>query len=132
MYAASQIRSGQMTVGGLISFLAGLMMLYKPLKDVTKVNMALQLALSSADRVFELIDSPTEIADKPDAVVLPPFAGEIRYEDVSFRYGDEPVLSNVDLTIRRGETVAIVGPSGAGKTTLGQPPAASLRSDRGA
>ena len=118
VYAASQIRAGQMTVGGLISFLAGLMMLYKPLKDVTKVNMALQLALSSADRVFELIDSPTEIADKPDAVLLPPFAREIRYENVSFRYGDEPVLSKVDLTIRRGETVAIVGPSGAGKTTL--------------
>lgn len=118
VYAASQIRSGQMTVGGLISFLAALMMLYKPLKDVTKVNMALQLALSSAERVFELIDSPTAIADKPDAVPLPPFAREIRYENVSFRYGDEPVLSNVDLTIRRGETVAIVGPSGAGKTTL--------------
>jgi subfamily B ATP-binding cassette protein MsbA len=94
------------------------MMLYKPLKDVTKVNMALQLALSSARRVFELIDSPTEIEDRPGAVALPPFAREIRYENVSFRYGDEPVLSNVDLTIRRGETVAIVGPSGAGKTTL--------------
>ena len=118
VYAASQIRSGHMTVGGLISFLAALMMLYKPLKDVTKVNMALQLALSSARRVFELIDSPTEIADKPDAVALPPFAREIRYENVSFRYGEEPVLTNVDLTIRRGETVAIVGPSGAGKTTL--------------
>ena len=118
VYAASQIRTGQMTVGGLISFLAALMILYKPLKDVTKVNMALQLALSSARRVFELIDSPTEIEDKPGAVALPPFAREIRYESVSFRYGDEPVLSNVDLTIRRGETVAIVGPSGAGKTTL--------------
>jgi len=118
VYAASQIRSGQMTVGGLISFLAGLMMLYKPLKDVTKVNMALQLALSSARRVFELIDAPAEIADKPDAVALGAFAREIRYENVSFHYGEDPVLSNVDLTIRRGETVAIVGPSGAGKTTL--------------
>jgi subfamily B ATP-binding cassette protein MsbA len=80
--------------------------------------MALQLALSSARRVFELIDSPAEIADKGGAVPLPPFAREIRYENVSFRYGEDPVLSNVDLTIRRGETVAIVGPSGAGKTTL--------------
>ena len=118
VYAASQIRTGGMTVGGLISFLAALMMLYKPLKDVTKVNMALQLAISSARRVFELIDSPAEIEDKAGAVELPPFAREIRYENVSFRYGEEPVLSNVDLTIRRGETVAIVGPSGAGKTTL--------------
>ena len=118
VYAAGQIRSGGMTVGGLVSFLAALMMLYKPLKDVTKVNMALQLALSSAQRVFELVDSKSEIAEKPDARPLPPFARSIRYENVSFRYGDEPVLENVDLTIRRGETVAIVGPSGAGKTTL--------------
>ncbi len=118
VYAAGQIRSGGMTVGGLVSFLAALMMLYKPLKDVTKVNMALQLALSSAQRVFELIDSKSEIPETPDARPLPAFSRSIRYESVSFRYGDEPVLENVDLTIRRGETVAIVGPSGAGKTTL--------------
>jgi ATP-binding cassette, subfamily B, bacterial MsbA len=118
VYAAGQIRSGGMTVGGLVSFLAALMMLYKPLKDVTKVNMALQLAISSARRVFELIDSRSEIPEKANAVRLAPFARQIRYENVSFGYGDEPVLQNVDLTIQRGETVAIVGPSGAGKTTL--------------
>jgi len=118
VYAAGQIRSGWMTVGGLVSFLAALMMLYKPLKDVTKVNMALQLALSSARRVFDLIDAPSEIVQKRDAVELPPFSRAIRYENVSFGYGDEPVLHGVDLTIQSGETVAIVGPSGAGKTTL--------------
>ncbi len=118
VYAAGQIRSGWMTVGGLVSFLAALMMLYKPLKDVTKVNMALQLALSSARRVFDLIDAPSEIVQKRGAVELPPFSRAIHYENVSFGYGDEPVLHGVDLTIQRGETVAIVGPSGAGKTTL--------------
>jgi subfamily B ATP-binding cassette protein MsbA len=119
VYAASVIAAGRMTVGGLISFLAALMMLYKPLKDVTKVNMALQLALSSARRIFELIDAPSDVAEKSNARDVPPFSGTIRYENVSFRYGeDETVLSDIDLTIRRGETVAIVGPSGAGKTTL--------------
>src|SRR5439155_2404221 len=93
-------------------------MLYKPLKDVTKTNMALQIALSSARRIFELVDSETEIADKPDAVDLGAFARAIRCESVSFRYREDWVLRNLDLTIRRGETVAIVGPSGAGKTTL--------------
>jgi len=117
-YAGGQIEQGRMTVGGLVSFLAAIMMLYKPLKDVTKTNMALQIALSSARRIFELVDSETEIADKPDAVDLGAFSRAIRYEDVSFRYGDDWVLRNLDLTIRRGETVAIVGPSGAGKTTL--------------
>jgi subfamily B ATP-binding cassette protein MsbA len=119
VYAAGVIRAGGMSVGGLISFLAALMMLYKPLKDVTKVNMALQLALSSARRIFELIDAPAEITEKPGAQALAPFANAIRYENVSFRYGNEEVvLTDIDLTIRRGETVAIVGPSGAGKTTL--------------
>jgi subfamily B ATP-binding cassette protein MsbA len=119
VYAAREIAAERMTVGGLVSFLAALMMLYKPLKDVTKVNMALQLALSSARRVFELIDSASEIVQKPDARELSSFSNAIRYENVSFRYGnEESVLHDIDLTIRRGETVAIVGPSGAGKTTL--------------
>ena len=118
VYAAGQIAGGVMTVGGLFSFLFALMMMYKPLKDVTRTNMALQLALSSAVRIFELIDGENEIAQKPGARELAPFSGELRFEGVSFRYASEPVLSGIDLAIRRGETVALVGPSGGGKTTL--------------
>ena len=117
-YAAGQIGQGRMSVGELISFLAAILMMYKPLKDVTKTNLALQLALSSASRIFELIDADNEIRERPGATALPPFASAIRYENVSFGYGDDPVFQGVDLEIRRGETVAIVGPSGAGKTTL--------------
>ena len=118
VYAAGLIASGAMTVGVLISFLAAVMMMYKPLKDVTRTNMALQLALSSAARIFEIIDGPNEIAQKPGARELAPFAGALRFERVSFRYGAEPVLHEIDLIIERGETVALVGPSGGGKTTL--------------
>jgi subfamily B ATP-binding cassette protein MsbA len=118
VYAAARIHAGAMTPGDLLTFLAALMMMYKPLKDITRINMAVQLALSSARRIFDLMDSESEIVEKPGAPDLPPFADAIRYENVSFAYSGEPVLRDVTLTIRRGETIALVGPSGAGKTTL--------------
>jgi len=118
VYAAAQIAASRMTVGGLISFLAALMMMYKPIKDITRTNLAIQLAVSSAKRIFELMDQVNEIVEKPDAAETPDFSERIRYEGVSFHYGEAPVLQGIDLAIRRGETVAIVGPSGAGKTTL--------------
>ena len=118
VYAASRIQAGQMRLGDLISFLTGLLLMYKPMKDITRINMAVQLALSSARRVFELMDSESEVVEKPGARELSPFSEALRYEEVSFAYDADPVLSGVTLTIRRGETVAIVGPSGAGKTTL--------------
>ncbi len=118
VYAAGQIRGGQMTVGGLVSFLAGVMMLYKPLKDVTRTNIVLQAALVAAARLFEVIDGENDIVEKPDARPLAPFSKSLRYEKVAFRYGSEDVLRDLDLEIARGETVALVGASGAGKTTL--------------
>jgi subfamily B ATP-binding cassette protein MsbA len=118
VYAAGRIRAGEMTVGGLISFLAAILMMYKPLKDVTRTNIVLQMALASAQRIFEVVDAENEIVERPGARELPRFSDRIAYEGVSFAYNREPVLSGVDLTIRRGETVALVGPSGAGKTTL--------------
>jgi subfamily B ATP-binding cassette protein MsbA len=107
-----------MTVGGIVSFLAALMMMYKPIKDITRTNLAIQLGLASARRIFEVVDRKSEIVEKPGAAVLAPFATSIRYEEVRFGYGGEPVLLGVSMEIRRGETVALVGPSGAGKTSL--------------
>jgi len=118
VYAATQIRAGALTVGGIISFLASLMMMYKPIKDIVRTNLAVQLGVSSARRVFEVMDCENDILERPGARALGPFADAIRYEKVSFGYAKEPVLRDIDLTIRLGETVAIVGPSGAGKTTL--------------
>ena len=117
-YAAGQIAQGRMTVGALISYLAAILMMYKPLKDVTRTNLAVQLALSSAARIFELVDADNEIREAADARPLPRSPNRSATKASSFRYGDDPVLRDVHLEIRRGETVAIVGPSGAGKTTL--------------
>ena len=108
-----------MTLGAFISFSVGLVMMYQPLKRVTRINLALQQALASARRLFEVLDEPVLVVDRPGATPLGPFENGIRFEGVSFAYpGGPDVLSNVDLAVPRGSVTALVGPSGAGKTTL--------------
>lgn len=118
-YAGKRIAAGTMTLGAFISFGVGLAMMYQPLKRVTRINLALQHALASARRLFEVLDAPVLVADRPGAVTLPPFRQEIRFERVTFAYpGGPSVLSDVDLVVPRGSVTALVGPSGSGKTTL--------------
>ena len=81
IYAAGQIRAGLMTVGGLMSFLAAILMMYKPLKDVTRTNIVLQMALASADRIFEVVDAENEIVEKPGARDLAPFSRRHRLRE---------------------------------------------------
>ena len=118
-YAASRISANRMTLGAFISFGVGLVLMYQPFKRATRINLALQTALASARRLFEILDAPNEIADAPAARKLPPFSREIRFAGVSFAYpGDAPVLHGIDLAVPKGSVTALVGPSGAGKTTL--------------
>jgi subfamily B ATP-binding cassette protein MsbA len=118
-YATTRIASGKMTLGTFISYGVGLAMMYQPFKRATRTNLALQQALASARRLFEVLDAPNEVMDRPDARPAAGFAREILFEDVSFAYGDgEPVLSGVDLALRHGSITALVGPSGGGKSTL--------------
>lgn len=118
VYAAQKIAAGTMTAGDFLSFLIALLTMYTPIKNVTKVNLSLQQAISSASRIFDLMDRINDITDRPGAAPLPPFREAIRFENVSFSYGDAEVLSDINLEVLRGQTVALVGPSGAGKTTL--------------
>lgn len=118
-YAGNRIEAGTMTLGAFISFGVGMVMMYQPFKRATRINLALQQALASARRVFEVLDAPVVVVDRPGARPLRPFEREIRFEAVSFAYpGGPDVLSKVDLVVPRGSVTALVGPSGAGKTTL--------------
>jgi subfamily B ATP-binding cassette protein MsbA len=118
VYAAQKISAGAMTAGDFLSFLIALLTIYTPIKNVTKVNLSLQQALAAAERLFELMDRSSDIREGPGARPLARFGDAIRFENVSFSYGQTEVLSGINLKIKRGETVALVGPSGVGKTTL--------------
>ena len=100
-------------------FVVALLSMMSPLKKLSNVNSIVQEGLAAADRVFGLLDTPAEIADRPGARPAAALGDALRFENVTFRYGDgPPVLDGVNLVLRRGETVALVGPSGAGKSTL--------------
>jgi subfamily B ATP-binding cassette protein MsbA len=117
-YAGFQIRAGEMTAPLLVQFTANLLLMYDPLKKLNKVNLVVQQARTGVRRVREVLDTPNAVVERPGATVLPGVREGIHFARVSFAYGDQPVLNEVDLHVRRGESVALVGPSGAGKTTL--------------
>jgi len=113
-----RVISGAMTVGDFFSFMTAMALLYDPMRGISKVNLVIQEGVVAARRVFEILDLKPEVTDAPDAEALPPFAREISYHNVSFRYSDEMVLKKINFAVQRGEKVALVGSSGAGKTTL--------------
>lgn len=118
-FGGLQVLKGTSTMGSFMSFLTALIMLYEPIKGVSKINSTIQSGLASATRIFGLLDIAPDIVEKKDAAILPPFTSFIEFQNVDFSYepGD-PVLHNVNLKVGRGEVLAVVGPSGGGKTTL--------------
>lgn len=119
-YGAEEVLAGNLTVGQLVMFLSYLGLFYTPINEIHSLNHMLQHALAASERVFEILDTKSEVEDRPG--VLRPverLQGAVEYRQVQFGYRqDGLVLSNVNLTVRPGERIALVGPSGAGKTSL--------------
>jgi subfamily B ATP-binding cassette protein MsbA len=117
-YGGSSVVGGGRTPGEFMAFMTAMFFMYQPFKSLTRTYTVLHQGLAGAERVFEILDEPPSIQDKPNAQMAPRFAKAIEFHDVSFAYGAKPVLSHINLTIRAGEVVALVGMSGAGKSTL--------------
>ena len=115
---AQRVLSGQMTLGVLLVFLAYLNKLYLPLRTLSKLTFNISRGQACGERVHDILTLVPEVADRVGSRWAPPFRGHIKFTDVSFAYGDDPVLRAVNLTIGAGETIAIVGPTGSGKSTL--------------
>ena len=109
---------GELTPGTFFSFMTALLMLYAPIRDLSKVNLEVQEGMAAAIRVFELLDTPLDVKEEEGAVPLPPISKGIEFQRVTFKYGKEAVLKEISLNVKVGEVIALVGMSGAGKTSL--------------
>ena len=118
-FGGRMVLAGSLDVGVLVAFALYIQRFFDPVRNLTMQYGSLQRAMASGARVFELLDVEPDFVDKPGAIEVDKVAGDVRYEGVGFRYEPEtPVLEGIDLHARAGETVALVGPTGAGKTTL--------------
>jgi subfamily B ATP-binding cassette protein MsbA len=119
-YGNREIVRGDLTTGEFASFMTALFLMYGPAKKLSRVNANIQQAMAASERIFEMLDTHTEVSEKPGAQALAPFRREIEFRDVTFGYEEGPgkILRGVSFTVHSGQMVAIVGRSGAGKTTL--------------
>ena len=117
-YGGWSVIAGGRTQGEFMAFMAAMFLMYGPFKGLSRTYTSVHAGLAGAERVFEILDEKPAITDKVNAKSAKPFAEEIEFENVSFAYADAPVLKEINLMIKAGQTVALVGMSGVGKSTL--------------
>lgn len=119
VYGGLLVSKGTLQVGVLVAFTLYINRFFDPIRDLSQQYTQLQRAAVAAERIFQILDMPVEIVDKPDAQTLPQIQGTVDFQHVTFGYKrDQPVLHDMNLHIDAGQTIAIVGPTGAGKTTI--------------
>ncbi len=119
-YGGAQVIDGKMSIGTLVAFNSYLLLMIQPVRQLGFFASIISRAIASGVRIFEILDTPPDVRDKPDAIRLPKLRGEVEFEHVSFRYlrSGAPVLRDVSLVAKPGDIVALVGATGSGKSTL--------------
>ncbi|MDD5166532.1 MAG: ABC transporter ATP-binding protein [Candidatus Omnitrophica bacterium] len=117
-YSGRQVIEGQLSFGTFTLFMAALLSLIKPFKKLSQVNSIVQQAMAASVRIYEILDSSPSVQEKPAAKELGGFKNIVKFEDVYFSYGEQEILKDINLEVRKGQMLAIVGPSGVGKSTL--------------
>lgn len=118
-YGGFQANTGELTIGGIHAFVSYLTFMLFPIQDLARVFSEMQHSIASAERIFKLIDSPPTVLDKPNAIEASTILGDITFENVSFSYDSQSkILEDFNLVVKQGEMIALVGPTGGGKSTI--------------
>jgi ATP-binding cassette subfamily B protein len=118
LYGGRQIQAGTLSVGIVVAFIGYIDRFFQPIVQLSQLYHTMQGAMAGAERIFEILDAEPTVQDKPDAIELPQIRGDVEFRNVTFGYGDAVIIKDVSFSVKAGETIALVGPTGAGKTTI--------------